>query len=151
MLMLHSVQLGARYRMYYPVEMVLMVKALITYEGVGYMMDPGFDVAEVSERHLYRIFRSRLSPASLFQQGLRAAPDLVEALVRMPQLVTEGLRILEQQTRRRPERPLTGIRGTLFGGFALVSGAILLALEGPWPVAIALIVLGLIVPLRRGR
>ncbi len=151
MLMLHSVQLGARYRMYYPVELVLMVKALITYEGVGYMMDPSFDVAEVSERHLYRIFRSRLSPASLFQQGLRAAPDLVEALVRMPQLVTEGLRILEQQTRRRPERPLTGIRGTLFGGFALVSGAILVAFEGPWPVAIALIVLGLVVPLRRGR
>ncbi|MCK5379387.1 MAG: AarF/ABC1/UbiB kinase family protein [Acidobacteria bacterium] len=151
LLMLESVQLGARYHMYYPVEMVLMVKALITYEGVGYMMNPNFDVAEVSERHVYRIFRTQLSPASLIQQGLRAAPDMVDALVRMPQLVSEGLRILEQQTQRPPEKPLAGLRGTLFGGFALVSGAILAAFDGPWPVWSLLIILGLLVPLRRGR
>ncbi len=151
LLMLESVQLGARYHMYYPVEMVLMVKALITYEGVGYMMNPEFDVAEVSERHVYRIFRTQLSPASLLQQGLRAAPDMVDALVRLPQLVSEGLRILEQQTRRPPEKPLAGLRGTLFGGFALVSGAILAAFDGPWPVWGLLIVLGLLLPLRRGR
>jgi len=151
LLMLESVQLGARYHMYYPVEMVLMVKALITYEGVGYMMNPKFDVAEVSERHVYRIFRTQLSPTSLIQQGLRAAPDMVDAFVRMPQLVTEGLRILEQQTRRPPEKPLAGLRGTIFGGFALVSGAILAAFDGPWPVWSLLIILGLLVPLRRGR
>lgn len=150
LLMLESVQLGTRFHMYYPVEMVLMVKSLITLEGVGYMMDPEFDVAEVSERHVYRIFRSQLSPASLIQQGLRAAPDIVEALVRMPQLVSEGLRILEQQTRRPPEQPLGGLRGTIFGGFALVSGAILAAFDGPWPVWSLLIVLGLLIPLRRG-
>ncbi len=151
LLMLESLQLGARYHMYYPVDMVLMVKALITYEGVGYMMDPQFDVAEVSERHVYRLFRTQLSPTSLIQQGLRAAPDMVDALVRMPQLVTEGLRILEQQTRRPPEKPLAGLRGTIFGGFALVSGAILAAFDGPWPVWSLLIILGLLVPLRRGR
>lgn len=151
MLMLESVQLGARFHMYYPVEMVLMVKALITYEGVGYLMNPKFNVAEVSERHVYRIFRSQLSPASLIQQGLRAAPDMVDAFVRLPVLVSEGLRILEQQTRRPPERPLGGIRGTLFGGFALVSGAILAAFGGPWPVWSLLIVIGLLIPLRRGR
>lgn len=151
MLMLESVQLGARYHMYYPVDMVLMVKALITYEGVGYLMNPKFDVAEVSERHVYRIFRTQLSPASLIQQGLRAAPDMVDAFVRMPQLVSEGLRILEQQTRRPPEKPLAGLRGTLFGGFALVSGAILAAFGGPWPVWSLLIILGLLVPLRSGR
>lgn len=151
MLMLESVQLGARYRMYYPVDMVLMVKALITYEGVGHLMDPDFDVAQISERHLYRIFRTQLAPSSLLRQGLRAAPDMVDALVRLPQLVSEGLRILEQQTRRPPEKPLAGIRGTLFGGFALVAGAVLAAFHGPWPVWSLLMILGLLVPLRRGR
>lgn len=151
MLMLESVQLGARYHLYYPVDMVLMVKALITYEGVGYMMNPKFNVAEVSERHVYRIFRTQLSPASLIRQGLRAAPDMVDAFIRMPQLVSEGLRILEQQTRRPPERPLAGLRGTIFGGFALVSGAILAAFGGPWPVWALLILLGILVPLRRSR
>ncbi len=128
LLMLESVQLGARFRMYFPVEMVLMVKALITYEGVGYLMDPSFDVAKVSQRHVYKIFRSQLSPARLLQEGIRNAPDMVEALVRLPILVSEGLRILEQQTRRPRQRPLAGARGTVFGGACLISGAILAGL-----------------------
>ena len=113
LLMLESVQLGARYRMYFPVEMVLMVKALITYEGVGYLMDNKFDVAEVSQRHVYRIFRSQLSPMRLVREGLRGAPEIMEAVVRLPLLVSETLRILEQQTRRPPQTPLAGIRGTI--------------------------------------
>jgi len=35
LLILECIQLGARYRLYFPIEMVLMVKALVTYEGVG--------------------------------------------------------------------------------------------------------------------
>lgn len=150
LLMLESVQLGARYRMYFPVEMVLMVKALITYEGVGYLMDKSFDVAEVSQRHVYRIFRSQLSPMRLVREGLRGAPEIMEAVVRLPLLVSETLRILEQQTRRPPRSALGGIRGTIFGGFCLVSGAILAAFEGPWYVWAGLFVIGLLIPLRKG-
>jgi len=148
LLMLESVQLGARFRMYFPVEMVLMVKALITYEGVGYLMDPDFNVAGVSQRHVYRIFRSQMSPARLLRQGLRNAPDMVEALVRLPVLVSEGLRILEQQTRRPKQRALAGARGTMFGGACLISGAILAGLNGPWFAWAPLFVLGLLIPLR---
>ncbi len=148
LLMLESIRLGARYRMYFPVEMVLMVKALVTYEGVGYLMDPDFDVAEVSQRHVYGIFRSQMSPARLLRQGLRSAPDMVEALVRLPILVSEGLRILEQQTRRPKQRALSGARGTMFGGACLIAGAILAGLQGPWFVWLPLFVLGLLIPLR---
>ena len=49
-LVLESLARGAHYRMYFPVELVLMVKALITFEGVGHVLLPGFDVAEVSRR-----------------------------------------------------------------------------------------------------
>ena len=42
-LILESVSRGAEYRMFFPVEMVLMVKALITFEGVGQILLPGFD------------------------------------------------------------------------------------------------------------
>ena len=38
-----------------------MVKALITFEGVGQILLPGFDVAEVSKRHVRRVFIQQFS------------------------------------------------------------------------------------------
>jgi ubiquinone biosynthesis protein len=149
-LILESVRLGVRYRMYFPVEMVLMVKALVTYEGVGYLLDPGFNVVEVSQRHISRLFRQQLSPMRLLREGMRMAPDLMETLSRVPMLVSESLRILERRARGRTESPISGLRGTLLGGFCLISGSILAAQEGPWPVWLLLLVLGLLVSFRRG-
>jgi len=151
LLILEATRLGAGYQMYFPVEMVLMVKALVTYEGVGFLMDEEFNVAEVSQRHVVRIFRHRFSPARLFREGARMAPDLLEAVSRLPILMSESLRFLEQRTRRPPpEGPLRGTRATLYGGFCLVAGSLLVAAEGPWPLWAALLILGVLIPLRRG-
>jgi len=150
LLILECIQLGARYRLYFPVDMVLMVKALVTYEGVGYILDPKFSVAEVSVRHVGRIFRQEYSPKRLWIEVLRVAPDIVDALLKTPRLVSEGLSTLEERTRRRPQRPLAGVRATLFGGACLVSGAILVGLGGPWFLAAVLMIIGLLLPLRRG-
>jgi hypothetical protein len=60
------------------------------------------------------------------------------------------MRFLEQRTRRTPQEPLKGMRATLFGGFCLVSGAILVAFEGPWPLWSFLLLLGVLLSLRRG-
>jgi ubiquinone biosynthesis protein len=151
LLMLECFQLGARYRLYFPVEMVLMVKALITFEGVGYLLDPDFNVAEVSERHVGRIFRLEFSPVRLFREAVRAAPDLFDAIFKMPLLVSEGLSVLEERSRKPVHQPFSGTRATIFGGFCLVSGSILLALDGPWVVSLILLVLGLTLPFRRGQ
>jgi ubiquinone biosynthesis protein len=150
LLILECIQLGGRYHLYFPVDMVLMVKALVTYEGVGYILDPGFNVADVSVRHVGRIFRQEYSPKRLWIEVLRVAPDIVDALLKTPRLVSEGLSTLEERTRRRPQRPLTGVRATLFGGACLVSGAILVGLGGPWFLAAVLMITGLLLPLRRG-
>ena len=136
--------------MYFPVEMVLMVKALITFEGVGQALLPGFNVAEVSERHIRRIFIRQFSPLRLVQEELRGAPDLLDALMRVPQLVTEGLRVLEKTTRRPAENPLSGIRGTLIAGFCLVAGAIIMAFGGAWQIWGALFGVALLLAVRRG-
>jgi ubiquinone biosynthesis protein len=149
-LILESVRLGARYKMYFPVEMVLMVKALVTYEGVGYLFDPEFNVITVSQRHVNRIFRAQLSPMRLFREGLRGAPDLVDAVVKLPILISESVRLLEERSLRRPESPVRGLRGTLLGGFLILSGTILAALEGPMALWIALLACGVIIALRRG-
>lgn len=149
-LVLESLSRGARYRMYFPVELVLMVKALITFEGVGHVLLPGFDVAEVSRRHIREIFLLQFSPLRVLQEELRGAPDLVDALVKVPLLVTEGVRVLEKSTRRAPENPFAGMRGTLIAGFCLVAGAILMAFGGPWPLWAGLFVLAPLLALRRG-
>ncbi len=149
-LILESVTRGAQYRMYFPVEMVLMVKALITFEGVGQALLPGFNVAEVSERHIRRIFIRQFSPLRLVQEELRGAPELLDALIRVPQLVTEGLRVLEKTTQRRAENPLSGLRGTLLAGCSLVAGAIIMAFGGAWPVWGAMFALAFVLAVRRG-
>ena len=149
-LVLESLTRGARYRMYFPVELVLMVKALITFEAVGHMLLPGFDVAKVSRRHIRDVFIGQFSPVRFLQEELRSAPDLADALARAPLLITEGLRVLERSTQRPTAQPLAGVRGTLFAGFALVAGAIVMAFDGPWPLWLALFLITPLVAFRRG-
>lgn len=150
-LIMESVGKGGAHRMYFPVEMVLMVKAIVTFEAVGQLLKPGFDVAATSRPHINQIFLNQFSPVRIARESLRGAPELVDALVKAPMLVTEGLRALEQATHRQPENPFSGIRGTVFGGFCIVAGAIVAAANGPWPVWATLFVGGLLLGIRRGR
>lgn len=149
-LILESVGRGGKYRMYFPVEMVLMVKALVTFEGVGHVLNPGFDVAMVSHPHIQRIFLGQFSPWRLAKEGLRGVPEMIDAIVKAPMLVTEGLQVLDRATRRQPESPWVGIRATLLSGFCLVAGAVLIAAGArPW-LAGGLFVIAFLLAWRRG-
>lgn len=150
-LILESVNLGARYRVYFPVEMVLMVKALVTFEGVGNILLPGTNVVELTRSQTNRIFLLQFSPLKVVKESLRGAPDLVDAVAKAPMLITEGLRALEQMGRRPDPNPLAGLRGPLFGGFCIVAGAILVSAGVPWPAPAALFAFGGIAALWGGR
>lgn len=150
-LILQSIAKGARYRMYFPMEMVLMVKAIVTFEAVGHLLLPGIDVAQLSRQHLHRVLLQRFAPTEVVRSGLTALPELADGLSKAPRLITEGLRLVEQATRHPRENPLAGMRATLLGGFCLVAGAILAGSNGPWPLWAALFAAGLVLPLRRGR
>jgi ubiquinone biosynthesis protein len=150
-LILHSIAKGAEHRMYFPVEMVLMVKAIVTFEAVGRLLLPDFDVGQVSRKHMNRIILERFGPLRLAQESLTALPELVDTLAKTPRLVTEGLRLMEQATKRPAENPFAGMRATLLGGSCLVAGAILAGSGGPWPIWVALFAAGILLPLRRGR
>lgn len=80
---------------------------------------------------------------------MHGAPELVDALIKAPMLVTEGLKVLEQTTQREPENPFAGIRGTVLAGSCLVAGAIVAAAKGPWPVWAIFIAAGIILALWR--
>ena len=150
-LILESVGLSGEHGIYFPVEMVLISKALVTFEGVGHQLKPGFDVAAVTKRHVGQVILQQLSPLRLARDGLRGAPEVLDALVKTPLLVSEGLRLLEDTTKRSGENPFAGIRGTLFGGFCLVAGAISSASGGPWPLWTTLFVVGLLTALNPRR
>ncbi len=149
-LILESVSLGAEFRVYFPIETVLMTKALVTFEAVGHMLKPGFDVAEASRGHITRIILQRFSPWRLARESLRGAPELIDAMVKAPTLVSEGLRLLEHSAKRRNENPLAGVRGTLFGGFCIVAGAILAGTGYPWPLWALLMLIGVAAGLNKG-
>ncbi len=150
-LILESVRQGGRYRMYFPVEMVLMVKALVTYEGVGMLLDPGFNVAEVTHRHVITQFRHQFSPLRLAREGIRRAPDLMDAFISLPTLVTEGLRLVESRSVERESRPFSGVGAILYGGFCLLAGAVLAVGGAPWPAWTILFVLGGLIPVLGSR
>ncbi len=148
-LILDSLSRGAQYRMYFPVELVLMVKALVTFEGVGHVLLPGFDVADVSKKHIRTIFIHQFSPLRLLGESMRGAPDLVDALAKMPLLVTDGLRVLEKVARTPSENPLSGLRGTLIAGSCLVAAAISMGFGAPWPVWAGLFTIAFFLAIRR--
>ncbi len=149
-LILDSLSRGAQYGMYFPVELVLMVKALVTFEGVGHVLLPGFDVAEVSKKHIRTLFIHQFSPLRLLTEGMRGAPDLVDAMAKMPLLVTDGLRVLEKVAHQPAENPLSGLRGTLIAGSCLVAGAISMGFGAAWPIWGALFAIALILAVRKG-
>jgi len=130
-LILQSIGKGAKHRMYFPVEMVLMVKAIVTFEGVGNILKPGFDVAAVSRQQMNSVFLHIINPLRLARESLRGAPELLDTLVKIPILVTTSLKALEAALQRPTENPFAGMRGTMFAGFCLIAGAILAAFGSP--------------------
>jgi hypothetical protein len=58
--------------------------------------------------------------------------------------------VLEKTARRRPENPLAGMRATLLAGSLLVTGGIVMALGGPWPVWLAAFLIALALGFRKG-
>jgi ubiquinone biosynthesis protein len=133
-LILESVGLGGRYRVFFPVEMTLMVKALVTFEGVGRMLDPKLDVASVSQKHVSKIFQQQFDPRSLLRDVLRGSPELVDMAVRLPQLLSAGFKFADEHlNNRQPANPLAGIKESILAAACIVGG-VLAVIQGASPL-----------------
>jgi ubiquinone biosynthesis protein len=133
-LILESVGLGGRYRVFFPVEMTLMVKALVTFEGVGRTLDPQLDVAAVSQKHVSKIFQQQFDPRLLMRQILRGSPELVDMAVRLPQLLSAGFKFADEHLNNRsPANPLQGIKGSILAAACIVGGVLsVIQHASPW-------------------
>jgi ubiquinone biosynthesis protein len=144
-LILRSLSLGGRYRVFFPVEMTLMVKALVTFEGVGRTLDPELDIIEVSQRHIRQIFRERFDPRTLGRELLSNAPEMIDLAVEMPQLLATGYSLLEEHLNERTprENPLEGLRSGIMAGACVVAATLAAVQGGPLWLWIPLFLLAL--------
>ena len=133
-LILQSIALGARYRMFFRVELLLMVKALITFEGVGRMLDSRLNVVAITQEHVQRIFLEHYYPAEvtreLLRHALRATPEVIDFFAQLPELLSAELHFL-QEPQPPPSRPLVRVRSSILAAACLVSGVLALLGGGP--------------------
>jgi len=129
---LQSVLLAGRYRIQYPGEIILMVKALITIEGVGYVFDPEIDIPTAARKHVQSILLQEFNPLHMLRESALILPEMMDVIHKSPLILAEGIKMLEANLKKPPTGPLDGVRGTLLAGFCLVAGALLLAFDGPW-------------------
>jgi ubiquinone biosynthesis protein len=134
-LILESVGEGARHGVAFPVEMTLMVKALVTFEGVGRTLDPGLDVAAVSRAHVEKVFRHTFSPVRIARELWRSAPEMADLAVQLPGLLSLGFRVASETLERRPPgSPLEGLRSAVFAGALVIAGVVAYIERAPPPL-----------------
>jgi ubiquinone biosynthesis protein len=131
-LILQSVALAGQYHIQYPGEIILMVKALITLEGVGNVLAPGINVADAARKDVQKILLNRMNLVKFFKDSLLVLPDVLDILNRSPLVISEGLQFLEYQLKSPSEGAMQGLRGTLFASFCLIAGAVVVATDGPF-------------------
>ncbi|MFN2137534.1 MAG: ABC1 kinase family protein, partial [Candidatus Promineifilaceae bacterium] len=69
-LILESVTIAARYHIQYPGEIILMVKAMITLEGVGNVLAPGINIAEAARGHVQRLLYGQINLRQIVRDGI---------------------------------------------------------------------------------
>ncbi|MDG5767024.1 AarF/UbiB family protein [Balneolales bacterium ANBcel1] len=143
-LIVNSMSIGARYRVFFPVEMTLMTKALVTYEGVGKMLYPNIDIPSVSRKHAFRIFKDQFHPAAIINELWRGTPELVDALMRLPRITADTLNYLDNTINDRTptQDPIHGLRGSILSGACILGGTLAVVQGGPWPLWASLFALG---------
>lgn len=130
-LILQSVGLAGKYHIQYPGEIILMVKSLITLEGVGNVLAPGIDVAEAARVHVQKILFAQVSIKKIIKDGVLVLPEVIDILTRSPLVISEGLRFAESYIKTSRENPFAELKGTIFGSFCILSGAVVFAFDGP--------------------
>ena len=142
-LILESMRLGSRYRMYFRVDLVLMVKALVTFEGVGRMVDPDLDVVALSRVYIGRIFRDQFRLEHLTREWWRNGPELLDLAGRLPELLAQSALSLDRPNPAPSGPPLAGLRGAILGAACILGGVLTLLQSDAWLLGGGLLLVGL--------
>ena len=80
-----------------PVDLIFVMRALSTFEGVGRMLDPGFNLVSITKPYLIDLMTSNnQTPNDLINQFGRQVGELGSKAVGIPKRIDESLERLEQ-------------------------------------------------------
>jgi ubiquinone biosynthesis protein len=132
-LILQSVALAGRYHIYYPEEIILMVKALVTVEGVSNLLEPGLELTTAARKPIQNIILHEFGPNAIARKVMISGPEFLDALLESPQVFAQGLQRLDKEIRApQVSEGWRGLREVMLAGFCLVAVAILIAAGVTW-------------------
>ena len=91
-LLLQAVSTLSRHRLRFPPDLMLLVKAFVTIEGVGRQLDPDFKLVDTARPIAERILRERLTPAALAARAGELGREAAETLTTLPRDLGEVIR-----------------------------------------------------------
>jgi ubiquinone biosynthesis protein len=147
-LILQSIGLAGRYHVYYPEEIILMVKALVTVEGVAKILDPSIEVIAIARNHIRRIILYELSPSTIYNRAVISAPEFMDVMMRSPMIIARELQHIDQRNQSGSHSSLIGIKETIIAGFMLLTAAVMASGGMFWPFWTILLIIALVVGIR---
>ncbi len=121
-LILESLKYGAKYKIFFPVEMTLMVKALITFEGVGKRLSKNLNIPALSRKYIREIYFYHFSPNYIFNKILEGVPSYFEILMDLPKLSEQFSTFLKNSSDNKNNgNNSRGIRYGIIGAAAILS------------------------------
>jgi ubiquinone biosynthesis protein len=88
-------ELGVRFGMRVPAEYAMMIKAILTLEGVGKTLAPDVDPIEAARPYVVEVLRDRYSPERLGTEAARTLLSMSRVARELPPTVHEMLRSVE--------------------------------------------------------
>jgi ubiquinone biosynthesis protein len=145
---LQSILMAGQYRIQYPGEIILMVKALVTVEGVANIIKPGLNITDAAQKPVQSILLGQFNPVEILRGLILVLPEMIDIISVSPLILGEGLKSLESNLKKPPMREINVIRNSLLAGFCLITAAILLSFGEPWPLWTALFIFAIFLALR---
>jgi ubiquinone biosynthesis protein len=78
------VRTAARHRLRIPSDLMLLIKALVTIEGVGVQLDPSFKIVEHAAPVAERMWQQEFTPEALGRRAFRGTRHAMSALRHVP-------------------------------------------------------------------
>ena len=83
------------------------------------------------------------SPQYLGKELLRSTPEVVDALVHLPQLLSDSARYIEKTINDQNERnPMAGIRSSIISGACIVGGVLAFTQDASPYMWVSLLIIG---------
>ena len=88
-LMQEALAVMRRFRLQFPADLMLLVRAFVTIEGVGRQLDPSFALIEQAKPVVLSILRDRLRPGAVASRAAEVGREALEGLQALPRDLLE--------------------------------------------------------------